>query len=122
MGYRKGYYRKDGTYVQGHFTNTRSRSYSNKNKGCMLIVLLAMTLGLGISCSDSSDGSNENTTDISGSTGNSSNSSNSNCPTKTCGDFKTQPQAQATFESNKTCYKNLDGDGNGRACENLPKK
>ncbi|MFZ0599465.1 MAG: hypothetical protein WAM46_20930 [Flavobacterium sp.] len=103
MGYRKGYFRKDGTYVQGHFTNTRSKSYSNKNKGCMLLLLLTMTLGLGISCSDSD-------------------ASNSNCPTKTCGDFATQPQAQATFESNKSCYKNLDGDGNGRACESLPKK
>lgn len=118
MGYRKSYYRKDGTYVQGHFTNTRS-TYTNKNKGCMLLLLITMTLGLGISCSDSSDASNENTTDISGSTGN---SSNSNCPTKTCPDFATQPQAQATFESNKSCYKNLDGDGNGLACEGLPKK
>lgn len=121
MGYRKGYYRKDGTYVQGHFTNTRSKSYSNKNKGCMLLLLLTMTLGLGISCSDS-DATSDETTDISGSTGSTGNSSNSNCPTKTCPDFATQPQAQATFESNKSCYKNLDGDGNGLACESLPKK
>lgn len=43
MGYRKGYYRKDGTYVQGHFTNTRSRSrsYSNKNSGCLLLFAFA---------------------------------------------------------------------------------
>ncbi|WP_394773455.1 calcium-binding protein [Flavobacterium sp.] len=119
MGYRKSYYRKDGTYVQGHFTNTRSRSYSNKNKGCMLIVLLAMTLGLGISCSDSSDSSNEDTTDIQGSTGSTGNSSSSNCPTKTCGDFANRSQAQAAFDSNKKCYKNLDSDGDGIVCENL---
>lgn len=41
MGYRKGYYRKDETYVQGHFTNTRSRSYSNKNSGCLLLFAFA---------------------------------------------------------------------------------
>lgn len=84
------------------------------------IFLALILLGLVISCSESSDALN--TTDVSGSTGSSSNSSNSNCPTKTCGDFKTQPEAQATFESNRSCYKNLDGDGNGRACESLPKK
>lgn len=84
------------------------------------IFIASIVLGLIISCSESSDALNTN--DISGSTGNSSNSSNSNCPTKTCGDFKTQAEAQITFESNKSCYKNLDGDGNGRACESLPKK
>jgi hypothetical protein len=78
------------------------------------IFIASILLGLIISCSESSDASNTN--DISGSTG------NSNCPTKTCGDFKTQSQAQAAFESNRSCYKNLDGDGNGLACESLPKK
>ncbi|OMQ12087.1 hypothetical protein BXU01_10275 [[Flexibacter] sp. ATCC 35103] len=67
----------------------------------MLILLIAMTFGFAISCSESSD---------------------SNCPTKTCEDFKNQPDAQAAFDSNRSCYKNLDGDGNGRACESLPKK
>lgn len=100
MGYRKGYYRKDGTYVQGHFTNTRSRSFSNKNQGCMLIFLAFTLITSVISCSESSE-------------------SNSNCPTKTCGDFTSQSQAQSTYNSNKTCYKNLDGDGNGIACESL---
>ncbi|MFH6956679.1 excalibur calcium-binding domain-containing protein [Flavobacterium aquidurense] len=104
MGYRKGYFKKNGTYVQPHFTKTKSKSYSNKNNGCMLIMLIAMTFGLAISCSDSSD-----------------NSSN-NCPTKTCGDFKTQLQAQATYDSNRSCYKNLDADKDGIACENLPEK
>ena len=33
MAYRKGYFRKDGTYVQGHFTNHRS-----KGNGCMLLL------------------------------------------------------------------------------------
>jgi len=84
------------------------------------IFIASILLGLIFSCSESSDA--VNTDDISSSTGNSSNSSNSYCPTKTCGDFKTQTQAQATFDSNRSCYKNLDGDGNGRACESLPKK
>ncbi|WP_264530936.1 excalibur calcium-binding domain-containing protein [Flavobacterium sp. N502540] len=111
MGYRKGYFKKDGTYVQAHFTNTRSRSYSKKNNGCMLVLLISMTFGLAASCSESSESS-----DLPDTTGN---SSNSNCPTKTCGDFTTQAQAQATYDSNRNCYKNLDRDGNGKACESL---
>ncbi|WP_229029181.1 excalibur calcium-binding domain-containing protein [Flavobacterium sp. SLB02] len=103
MGYRKGYFKKDGTYVQPHFTKTGSKSYSGKNNGCLVLILITMTIGFAISCSDSSD------------------SSNSNCPTKTCGDFKTQGQAQSTFDSNRSCYKNLDNDNDGIACENLPK-
>lgn len=77
------------------------------------IFLAILLLGLIISCSESSDASSK---DVSGSTGN---SSGSNCPTKTCGDFSSQAQAQAAYNSNKTCYKNLDGDGNGIACESL---
>ncbi|TPG42303.1 hypothetical protein EAH81_06950 [Flavobacterium pectinovorum] len=63
-----------------------------------------MTFGVIISCSDSSD------------------TKSSNCPTKTCGSFSSQAQAQATYNSNKSCYKNLDSDGDGIACENLSKK
>jgi hypothetical protein len=72
------------------------------------IFLAILLLGLIISCSESSDAA-----DVS--------SSNSNCPTKTCGDFTSQSQAQSTYNSNKTCYKNLDSDGDGIACENLSK-
>jgi len=107
MGYRKGYYKKDGTYVQGHFTNTRSRSYKTKNNGCMLILLISLAVGSIISCSESSD-SGEATTNNA-----------SNCPTKTCGDFSSQSAAQSAYNSNKSCYKNLDSDGDGIACENL---
>lgn len=81
------------------------------------IFVASIILGLVISCSDSSDSSSA--TDVSGSTGG---SSSANCPTKTCGDFKTQPQAQAVYDSNRNCYKNLDADKDGIACENLPKK
>jgi hypothetical protein len=104
MGYRKGYYKKDGTYVQGHFANTRSKSYTKKNSGCILIFLLSVLIGSVISCSESSD---------------TSDSPSSNCPTKTCGDFSSQSAAQSAYNSNKTCYKNLDSDGDGTACENL---
>ncbi|PWB25195.1 calcium-binding protein [Flavobacterium sp. HTF] len=69
--------------------------------------LAILLLGLIISCSESSDSA-----DI---------SSSSNCPTKTCGDFKSQSQAQSAYDSNKSCYKNLDSDGDGIACENLSK-
>ncbi|CAA9201461.1 hypothetical protein FLA105534_03599 [Flavobacterium bizetiae] len=70
------------------------------------IFIALIVVGLIISCSESSDSSD----------------SSSNCPTKTCGDFKTQGQAQATFNSNRNCYKNLDADNDGIACENLSKK
>ncbi|WP_281232380.1 excalibur calcium-binding domain-containing protein [Flavobacterium gelatinilyticum] len=114
MGYRKGYYRKNGTYVQGHFTNNRSRSFSGKNNGCVLLILVFIMLTSIISCSDSAD-------DISnsGSNSNSSSGSNSDCPTKTCASFKTRAEAQAVYDSNRKCYKNLDADGDGRACESL---
>ncbi|GGF10103.1 excalibur calcium-binding domain-containing protein [Flavobacterium limi] len=108
MGYRKGYYRKDGTYVQGHFANNRSKSFSGKNKnGCVILIFLFIALGSIIACSESSDSSG--------------NSSNSDCPTKTCGDFTSQAQAQSAYNNNKSCYKSLDSDGDGIACENLKK-
>lgn len=115
MGYRKGYYRKNGTYVQGHFANNRSRSFSKKNSGCMLLILAFIAFTSTISCSDS--GASEEI--VSGSNSGASSNSGSNCPTKTCGDFATQAQAQATYDSNRSCYKNLDRDGNGKACESL---
>ncbi|WP_343707385.1 excalibur calcium-binding domain-containing protein [Flavobacterium sp.] len=97
MGYRRGYYRKDGTYVQGHFANNRSK-FSNKNNGCLLLILILIAFTSIISCSDSSE---------------------SNCSTKNCDDFKSRAEAQSAFENNKDCYKNLDADGDGIACENL---
>ena len=44
MGYRRGYYRKDGTYVEGHFVNSRGGG-GRKNSGCVLnlILLIAVT-------------------------------------------------------------------------------
>lgn len=40
MGYRKGYFKKDGTYVEGHFTNQRSKGFSSKKgNGCLLLLL-----------------------------------------------------------------------------------
>ena len=47
-------------------------------------------------------------------------SCSSPCEKKKCSDFKTQKEAQEVFESDKDCYKNLDGDGDGEACESLP--
>ncbi|KIO53400.1 excalibur calcium-binding domain-containing protein [Flavobacterium hibernum] len=83
-----------------------------KHKKIKIISISTLMLaGIIISCSDSGDSSEI--------TSGSSSGSNSNCPTKTCDDFKTQAQAQATYNSNKTCYKNLDRDGNGKACESL---
>jgi hypothetical protein len=42
------------------------------------------------------------------------------CKKKNCKDFKTQKEAQKTYESDKKCYKNLDKDNDGIACEDLP--
>lgn len=74
------------------------------------IFLVLIVLGVIISCSESSDSSNAK-----------SKVPSSNCPTKTCGDFSSQSAAQSAFNSNKNCYKNLDADGDGIACENLSK-
>jgi len=48
--------------------------------------------------------------------------SSSPCKSKKCKDFKTQKEAQETYESDKDCYKNLDKDDDGVACEDLPDK
>jgi len=120
MGYRKGYYRKDGTYVHGHFANNRSKSFSGKNKnGCTILIFLFIALSSVMACSESSESSGNITNSESGNNSSSGSNSNSNCPTKTCKDFATQVQAQAAYNSNPKCYKNLDGDGNGKACESL---
>jgi hypothetical protein len=111
MGYRKAYYKKDGTYVQGHFTRTKTKSFSNKNNGCSVLLLTIVLFSLILSCSETSDKTDDKT----------DNKYSTDCPTKTCGDFLTQTQAQTTYNSNKKCYKNLDSDGDGIACENLPK-
>ncbi len=42
------------------------------------------------------------------------------CEKKGCKDFETQEEAQEMYESDKDCYKNLDKDGDGKACESLP--
>ncbi len=81
----------------------------NHKKTTQVIFSLLAIFAFAISCSDSGD-SAEIT---------SGSNSGSNCPTKTCKDFTSQAQAQATYDSNKSCYKNLDGDGNGKACESL---
>jgi hypothetical protein len=40
MGYRRGYYKKDGSYVQGHFVKSNMPKNKNKKKkGCLGILL-----------------------------------------------------------------------------------
>jgi len=84
---------------------------NNKIKYTVIFILLIF-LGIIISCSDSSD-------EVSYSGSSSNSDANSNCPTKNCADFATQAQAQDAYNKNKSCYKNLDRDGNGKACESL---
>ena len=101
MGYRRGYYKKDGTYVQGHYTKSRSKMSSNKksNKGCSLLLLTIAFCIIIFSCSDESD-----------------------CGEKKCSDFESQAEAQSVFDSDRSCYENLDTDNDNIPCENLPNK
>lgn len=85
-----------------------------KHKKTKIFFSLLALIAFSISCSESSE-----STDDTSNSGSSGSGSSSNCPTKTCADFTTQAQAQATYDSNRICYKNLDRDGNGKACESL---
>ncbi|MBK1894688.1 hypothetical protein [Chryseobacterium paridis] len=45
MGYyRKGHFKKDGTWVSGHYVNkySRKKSFKKNPKGCVVIVLGGM--------------------------------------------------------------------------------
>jgi hypothetical protein len=42
------------------------------------------------------------------------------CPKATCGDYLTQQAAQDRHDSDPACFKDLDPDGDGIACANLP--
>ena len=98
MSYRKGYYKKDGTYVQGHFVNKGSVKTNFKvdsKKGCLGILLIILHGLIGLSCT-----------------------SESNCESKKCADFSNQAEAQAAFDGDKSCYSNLDRDNDNIACEN----
>jgi len=45
MGYRNSYFRKDGTFVQGHFTRNRSRrSTPKKGNGSLLILVIIVLI------------------------------------------------------------------------------
>ncbi|TMM28661.1 hypothetical protein FDT66_13745 [Polaribacter aestuariivivens] len=103
MSYRRGYHKKDGTYVQGHFVSKKNKK-SNKpkkqnNLGCFLTVcIFFVTTILFTSCEETE----------------------SSCEKKKCSDFKTQSEAQTFFNSNPNCYRNLDIDDDNIPCENLP--
>ncbi|MEP3211158.1 MAG: excalibur calcium-binding domain-containing protein [Maribacter sp.] len=97
MGYRKGYYKKDGTYVQGHFVNKgikRRKSKKGSKGGCLGLMLIIISTVI-ISCTN-----------------------DSNCASKNCSGFSTQAEAQSTFDSDRDCYSNLDRDNDNIACEN----
>ncbi|WP_378174269.1 hypothetical protein [Aquimarina sp. SS2-1] len=43
MAYRRGYYRKDGTYVRGHYTSSVRRTRkpnNNSGNGCASLIIL----------------------------------------------------------------------------------
>jgi Excalibur calcium-binding domain len=67
--------------------------------GLMGLLVVGATLIFAVSCSNTS--------------------SSSNCPAKNCSDFSTQSAAQSVFNSDRSCYKSLDSDGDGTACESL---
>lgn len=99
MSYRKGYYKKDGTYVQGHFVNKKTKSIKVKKSnsfGCLVTILIGITTVI-FSCTEVED---------------------SNCSKKKCADFSSQNEAQDVFNSDSYCHSNLDRDNDGIACEN----
>ncbi len=100
MSYRKGYFKKDGTYVKGHYVTPKRKYKPRKTSkgGCIILILISLSLVSIISCSDTSD---------------------DDCPTRTCSDFSSQAEAQSTFDADISCYRNLDADNDGIACENL---
>lgn len=79
MSYRKGYYKKDGTYVQGHFVNKVRKSKkvedSNKN-GCLAIFIGLFILTIGLCYS-----------------------AKSTCETKKHSNFVSKPEAQEIYNS-----------------------
>lgn len=99
MGYRRGYYKKDGTYVQGHFVGNKSKNRNRKKgkSGCGVLIPILGIFTAGISCI---------------------NESNSPFVKENCFDFSSRAEAQSTFETNRNCYANLDKDNDGIACEN----
>ncbi|UOX34320.1 excalibur calcium-binding domain-containing protein [Flavobacterium sediminilitoris] len=103
MKQSKKYYDQENKVINTHFNSTVKNN--NFNSSYFLLIAICIMLFSFTSCSESSD-SDEVIV--------------SNCPTKNCSDFSTQSQAQSTFNSNRNCYKNLDADGDGIACENLP--
>ncbi|WP_419213641.1 excalibur calcium-binding domain-containing protein [Maribacter sp. X9] len=98
MSYRRGYYKKDGTYVQGHFVSkdqgNRRLKKANK-KGCLGVFLLLLVTFFSFSCE-----------------------AESTCQSRKCADFANQAEAQAAFEGDRSCYSNLDRDNDNIACEN----
>lgn len=87
MSYRKGYYKKDGTYVQGHFVNKsvkRKKSKIGSKGGCLGFILLSITTVIISYTNDS------------------------NCASKNCSGFSTQVEAQSTFDSDRNCYLNFE--------------
>lgn len=52
MGYRRGYFRKDGTYVNGYFANTGRKRKSYNNSGCLAVLLVMTCFFLAMSCSN----------------------------------------------------------------------
>ncbi|WP_353780112.1 excalibur calcium-binding domain-containing protein [Winogradskyella sp. 3972H.M.0a.05] len=96
MAYRKGYFKKDGTYVKGHYVTPKSnrKTYKKPKGGCIIVIIMISILSI-VSCSDD------------------------DCPTRTCSDFSSQSEAQSTYDNDPNCYGNLDSDNDGIACENL---
>jgi hypothetical protein len=100
MSYRRGYYKKDGTYVKGHYVskNTKPKTQSKKKFGCVSILTIFIVIFCMLSCEETDSG----------------------CESKKCSDFNTQPEAQLFFNDNPNCYRNLDKDDDDIPCENLP--
>ncbi len=85
----------------------------NKRIRLLLIVVKAFSLLLFTSCSDSDNKEN----DISEIQTTNSPSIVDDCQKTNCANYNSMMEAQAAFDADPECRKNLDHDGDGKACE-----
>lgn len=95
---RRGSISSKGFSLRTGVPGLQFRKSFSKKGGCLVMVLMMFILTIVVACTESGD----------------------DCPSKTCSDFQTQSEAQSEFDSNPSCYANLDSDDDNIACENLP--
>ena len=101
MSYRRGYYKKDGTYVKGHYVskNTKKAIQSKKKQGCVPILTIFLAIFCILSCEETKSG----------------------CDKKQCVELNIQSEVQFFFNDNLNCCRYLDKENDNIPYKNLPK-